>query len=361
MKKSVIFLFLISLIFMGCDSRKRAIGKSDEIFVVADTAEYLALEPTLIETFEKVIYTPQPENLFTLKRIPFENFDKIKNKKNVIIISPLNSNSLTAKYIKKNLSKDVRSLVEEDSLFVFNKYNLWANGQIVMILSGPDLEKLNNKILMNKDELIYYFQKFSNERLATSLYNGVYEKKLDEAKLLKEFGWTIFVQSDFQIAKKTSEDNFVWLRRAANSDMERWIFISWIENSTPALLNVDSLKSIRNRITKKYYRTSDEKTFVKITDNPFSVTVSEVDFGKKYSLLMQGFWQFEDFSGGGPFLSYSFYDPKSKRFYMVDGSIYAPKYFKKDLIQQVDVLLQSFKLKHELSLERIEDLFDELD
>jgi len=76
---------------------------------------------------------------------------------------------------------------------------------------------------------------------------------------------------------------------------------------------------------------------------------------------MQGFWKFQDNSGGGPFLNYSFFDPKSKRLYMIDGSIYAPKYFKKNLIQQVDVLLQSFMLKSEMSKERIEDLMDELD
>jgi hypothetical protein len=46
---------------------------------------------------------------------------------------------------------------------------------------------------------------------------------------------------------------------------------------------------------------------------------------------------------------------------MLDGSIYAPKYYKKRLIQQVDVLLQSFMTKEELSQEKIEELMSELD
>lgn len=349
------------MIFFGCNTKKRSFGKNDEIFVVADTMDYYELEPALVEVFEKVIYTPQPENLFTIKRIPFENFEKVKNKKNVIIIAPLNSSSSTAAYIKKNLTGNLKSLVEKDSLFVFNKYNLWANDQIVMTLTSPTIEKLNANILSNKNDLIYYFQKMSNQRLASSLYSSVYEKKKDEAALLKNFGWTIYVQADFQIAKISKDDNFVWLRRAANSDMERWIFVSWIDNSSPSLLNIDSLKLIRNKITEKFYRTTDENTYVRIADNPFEATVSEVNFNKKYALLMQGFWQFADFSGGGPFLSYSFFEPKSKRFYMIDGSIYAPKYFKKDLILQVDVLLQSFRLQSELTPSRVEELLDELD
>lgn len=64
---------------------------------------------------------------------------------------------------------------------------------------------------------------------------------------------------------------------------------------------------------------------------------------------------------GGPFVNYTFYDEKSKRIYMLDGSVFAPKYFKRNLIQQMDVLLQSFMTKDELSKDRIEDLLNSID
>ena len=64
---------------------------------------------------------------------------------------------------------------------------------------------------------------------------------------------------------------------------------------------------------------------------------------------------------GGPFINYTFYDEKSKRIYMIDGSIFAPKYFKRNLIQQMDITVQSFLTKDELSQERKEDLLDALD
>jgi hypothetical protein len=43
---------------------------------------------------------------------------------------------------------------------------------------------------------------------------------------------------------------------------------------------------------------------------------------------------------------------------MIDGSIYAPRYYKRNLIQQMDVTLQSFKTRAELSKERIEELLE---
>ena len=64
---------------------------------------------------------------------------------------------------------------------------------------------------------------------------------------------------------------------------------------------------------------------------------------------------------GGPFVNYTFYDEKSKRLYMIDGSVFAPKYFKRNLIQQMDVTIQSFLTKGELNKDRLEDLLDALD
>ena len=95
--------------------------------------------------------------------------------------------------------------------------------------------------------------------------------------------------------------------------------------------------------------------------DPFNLIVSEVNFNDKYALMTQGFWRFSDHDGGGPFISYTFYDEKTSRIYIIDGSIFAPRYYKKKLIQQVDVTIQSFMTKAELSEEKIEILMDELD
>ena len=69
-------------------------------------------------------------------------------------------------------------------------------------------------------------------------------------------------------------------------------------------------------------------------------------------------WELNIKGMGGPFINYTFYDEKSKRLYMLDGSVYAPKYYKRNLIQQMDVTLQSFMTENELSDDKKEDLLD---
>ncbi|QQS35087.1 MAG: DUF4837 family protein [Ignavibacteriales bacterium] len=354
--KVVLFLLAV-LLTAGCDSsNKPARGPEDEIFVVADSVEYEELKTALQTTFEKEIFTPQPEKLFLLKRISVNEIEKYKNRKNIVIAAPLNSNSNTSKFIGKVVDTLVQNQLNTDPDLLVKKYDLWAKGQLVTVLSAPSMQELEFKILKNKDNILYAYQKKSDERLFESLYNSRYEKKDVEGKLLRDFGWIIYVQADFQLALKRPDENFVWLRRSPNSDMERWIFVHWIDNATPEYLNGDSIKIIRDRVTKEFYKTSDDSSYVVIANDYFST--SEVNFNGRYAILTQGLWDLNIKGMGGPFINYTFYDEKTRRVYMLDGSVFAPKYFKRTLIQQMDVTLQSFLTESELSKERKEDLLD---
>lgn len=359
------FFFIISAIsfiylFTGCGSGKKpATGLEDEIYVVADSLEYEEIKLALQSTFEIEINTPLPEKLFTLKRISSNQIDKVKNKKNIVIVAPLNSGSYTSKYINSIIDEGVRKKLEEDDNFILHKYDVWAKNQLVTVLTAQTMQELEFKILKNKDNLLYTYQKISDKRLKESLYSPHYERKAIEGKLLHDYGWIIYVQADFKLAKSDPDGKFVWLRRSPGSDMERWIFVHWIDNASPEYLNADSVKAIRNRLTKKYYQTVDDSSYVVIADTFYTTT--EVNFNNRYALFTQGLWDLNIKGMGGPFINYIFYDEKSRRVYMLDGSIYAPKYYKRNLIQQVDVVLQSFYTKSELSQDRIDDLLGEID
>ena len=60
----------------------------------------------------KTIYTPQAENLFTLRRINIEDLPKFNKWKNILIISPLNTKTPTTEYIKSILDSTVLHLVK---------------------------------------------------------------------------------------------------------------------------------------------------------------------------------------------------------------------------------------------------------
>lgn len=353
-------LIIIVFLMVACNSsNKPAKGFEDEIFVIADSLEYIELKEALDSTFERIIYTPQPEKIFTLKRINPSQLNKYKRKKNILIAAPLNSGSKTSRFISSVVDSSLRNKMEVDSNFILIKNDLWAKNQIVAVISASSINGMKSKILNNSDDFLYTFQKISDERLFNSLYKAKYERKEIEGKLLKNYGWIIYVQADFHLALDKPEDNFVWLRRSPGSEMERWIFIHWIDNATPEYLNEDSIRVIRNRITKKYYLTSDNKGYVVIAEDYF--TINEVNFNDKYALFTQGLWDLNIKGMGGPFVNYVFYDEDTQRLYMLDGAVYAPKYYKRNLIQQMDVTLHSFRTEKELTKERKEELLDAIE
>ncbi|MBK7632654.1 MAG: DUF4837 family protein [Ignavibacteriales bacterium] len=362
MKKILIALSIFSSIyfFNGCDqSVKPATGFEDEIYVVADSLEFEDLKVALQAAFEVEINTPMPEKLFTIKRISSNLIDKVKNKKNIVIVAPLSSDSYTSQYIKSIVDKEIQKKLETDDNFIISKYDLWAKNQLVTVLSATNMQELEFKILKNKDNLLYAYQKISDKRLKESLYAPRYERQAIEGLLLRDYGWLIYVQADYKLAKNDPENKFVWLRRSPGSEMERWIFIHWIDNATPEYLNADSIKSIRNRMTKEFYQVRDDTAYVVLVDSFY--TTSEINFNNKYALYTQGLWDLNIKGMGGPFVNYTFYDEKSQRLYMLDGSLFAPKYYKRNLIQQIDVILQSFLTKDEISKDRADDLIDEID
>ncbi len=64
----IIVLAFLLFFLLNYKTEKTAKGFEDEILVVADSLEYEQLQKSLQSVFEKEIFTPQPEKMFTLKR-----------------------------------------------------------------------------------------------------------------------------------------------------------------------------------------------------------------------------------------------------------------------------------------------------
>jgi hypothetical protein len=342
---SFIISGLVLLIALsGCRSDKEAVGPDDKIFVVADSITYNKLKEALQSAFEKTIFTPHAEKSFELVRKDFSDIDEIKNFKNIILVSETNSSSKESNFITSILDNKQKEELTAGKKFVFLKKDLWKKDQLVMILTLPDLELLRQSITANNEFLMMYFHKESSKRILDALLNSDFERKDVEENLYKKYGWKIFIPANFDLALNIPNDKFVWLRSNTGNDFAKWVFIHWIDNASPELLTPDSIIYLRNRLTEKYFRSSDNKSFVTI--NLAFRKTDEANFNGHYALASQGLWEMSDKSKGGPFINYAFYDEKTRRLYILDGSIYAPKYQKKELIQQLDVMLQSFVAKH---------------
>jgi len=350
----IVIAFLLFVLLLRTES-KNAVGSEDEIFVVADSTEYEEFSQSLKSVFEKEISTPEKEKMFNLKRIDSDELKNKRSAKNIIVVAPGNSGSNTFQYIQNIKDTSVQNELKTDSEFVAFQYDVWAKNQVVAVISAPTPDELNENILSNSTKLFQTFQKKSDERLISNLYNPEFENKTIEGKLLKEFGWIIYIQKDFKILIENPKEKFVLFEKSQGNDLKLFFFVHWIDNPTPDYLNQDSIKIIRDRLTNKFFKSIGDSLYGTVSEDGF--IVNEVDFNGRYSLFTQGLWK-NEYNNSGPFVNYYFYDEKTQRIYMIDGSVFAPKYYKRNLIQQVDVTLQSFRTKAELSDKRIKELLD---
>jgi len=348
----IVLTFLLFFLF-SYKTEKTAKGFEDEILVVADSTEYEAFSQSLKSVFEKEISTPEKEKMFNLKRIDSDELKNKRSAKNIIVVAPSNSGSNTFQYIQNMKDTSIQKELKTDSEFVAFKYDVWAKNQVVAVISAPTPDELNKNILSNSTNLFQTFQQKSDERLISNLYNPEFENKAIEGKLLKEFGWIIYVQKDFKILLDNPKEKFVLFEKSQGSDLKLLFFIHWIDDATTDYLNQDSIKILRDGLTNKFFKSIGDSIYGFVSEDGF--IVNEVDFNGRYALFTQGLWK-NEYNNCGPFVNYFFYDEKTQRIYMIDGSVYAPKYYKRNLIQQMDVTLQSFRTKSELPEERIKEL-----
>ncbi len=354
MRNFLIFLVL-SALFISCSQLKpKSTGDETEIITYVDSLLYSEIQDQVKSVFHRLLYTPQPETLFTVKpEFQIYSIDELKTRKNIMFISTLDDKSGIGSYVLNMLDPASRELVEKDSAYMFLKKDLWSKGQIVLVLVSKDKETLLKHLKENRNEIYIYFRDEFFNRELEAIYSEGHNKKEIEKYFLEKYGWTILVQHDYYVAKDSAQEKFVWLRRRTPEDMERFIFIHWIDSieNPYRFFNQTWIAQKRNEITRKFYRTVDDSAWVIIAEDPESIRYLyffPVNFNGKYAIRVQGLWRFNDLTGGGPFVSYIFYDEKQKRLYFIDGSIFAPRYEKKKLIVQIDALLHTFKTATEI-------------
>ncbi len=339
----VLILGAAVLIGTSCQAPKpKAEGEEDEIIVFADDLTWNQLGALLREVLEDTVLTPQPERWYVLRREDFDQFSAYERFKNRVVVGTLDGAGPVSEFVTASLGTEARKKVEAGDESVINKYDSKARHQLLMFLIGPELKSLEASIRHRAQDILYFFKKMSLRRELVEIeLRSKYEKTEIQNGLESRYGWTMTVGHDYFVAIDSASERFFWMRRANPADLERWIFVHWIDSADVRKLEEPFVLAMRDSITKKFMRTIGDDAYVQIA--PYNLNIDKTSFQNRFAFETRGNWRFSDKSGGGPFVNYTFYDDSTRRIYMLDGSIFAPRVEKKKLILQVDGLLNTFR------------------
>lgn len=344
MRSSFLLLSVLLLLSScGISTQKEALGDNDVITVIADSSDYEELSDVIDNAFGQPFFTPQPETWFELRRHNLSALLEHNRGRNILIIAPLDGKNRMGEYMRSALDSSVQELVREGKEHVFVQKDLWYHGQTVVHLTGRTMAELRDFMAANAQQLEYYFKQAWDEREIARMRSLPREEEIEQ-RLLDEHGFSFTTIKSWFIAKDSAALNTVLLRRQAPAQTERWLMVHWIDTTNTALLTNAFAYETRNRLTEILYRTYDDSAWV-VIDSVNHLQFDEVNFQDRFAIRMKGLWRMSDYSMGGPFVSYLFYDEQQKRIYFIEGSVFAPKYEKKKLIQDVDVMIKTFRTR----------------
>lgn len=323
---------LLVVLLLGCFGKPPASGEDNQLFVVSDSDNWAALEGSIKDVFEKVIKTPQPEKLFEVHWVPPEKFSQFATRKNIAIVGILNAEGEINEKVSNMLSPEVKAKVADGSAFVFPKENPWAEKQLLVVLASTGFAELQEKLQDNKDYLYQLFEKKVLDETNAQMFSQLEQTELSD-KLLEDYGWSLRIQHDYFINIERVQDRFVMLRRSLPG-RERWLFVHWIEDGNPNIINEEWAMNTRDKLTTKFY----ENDFI---DRKHTAS-EEVDFLDRPALRLEGLWGNDEKIAGGPFRNYTFYDEQSGRIYMIDVAVWFPRGNKEPFLRQLDIIAHTF-------------------
>jgi len=335
LKKLFKILFVVLPIFaylqMGCETKTSSVGDFDQIIVFADSSIYLDFEDGLDEVFDQYVYTPIAEKSFYHKWSPINSMDPYKKRRNIILIGLLDQDDPISEYVKKMLSPELISKIENGEVFEIFREDIYAFDQMGIILCAADKKQFLTNLNTRSESIYKRLEEYHYNRLNRILFSGDEQFEIEEF-LIKKFGWTIRIPYAFQLVKTSKDSNFVWLKRPNPS---RSLFV-YRTRADKSLITEQWIRNIRDSLTSVYF----EKDSVLIGDT----YTLQTDFNGLPAKKMVGVWQNKHLYVGGPFRTYVFYEDKSDYIYFIDISVVAPDKSKKPYLDQLEVVARTFKL-----------------
>jgi len=332
MKKIIVFLFFSIFILFTCgEGRKGAKGAFDNVFVISNQEMQDTMKSTVDSCFIYGIRTPALQQYFQVGWVGMQKFDVYSEYKNVIFLANLDQEGQDQKYAKAILPDKQYQLAAKDSTYIFSIKNPFALNQTMIVIAGKNIERMKNHIRQQKD---WIYNKF-NKRYVNRIKNYIFGKEKDNKiinRLWDKYHWTFRALDGYKVIEE--QDNFIWLGRMHPF---RWISFSWEAGKKPKLFTKEGLLTKRQEIGAKYDSVGTDTS---------ALGSHYTNFKNYESLKLYGLWYHKNQTKGGPFATYSFYDKKTNRTFVVDFLLYNPGERSTNIFRRMEILVQTFTTEY---------------
>lgn len=325
-------LMLLALMVLGSCSmevkQERSTGKTNEILVVTNTKEMWEGEVGTVvrEYFEQSLPgLPQPEPMFRLFNVAEADFNKLfKAMHNILII-------------------DIDPTFKQP--LVETRRDHWSKPQRLIKITAPDFDSFKNTFDEHKTAFLKAFDELEIIRTNEQFEMAKSVKMINHIR--EKFGFSMQIPGGFEVASEN--DHFIWIKQGMHKvkqDVELGIFIYEEPYHDTIVFKPDRILDLRDSLTAIHIAGPSKGSYMAISKGIIDPVFSLKDgFPSPYAIETRGLWMVRNDFMGGPFISYTFVDPKLEKLFTVDAYVYNPGDIKRNFIRQMEAIINSIKFE----------------
>lgn len=313
-KKSILYLGIF-VVFSGCgrSALPHSAGRRDDVVLI--TPEEIQTD-SLKNSLEREIFLPTREEVYRIHEYSPDLFQQYQYWRNLVIIGWLGND-----YIDNILSDDVKTTIRKEGGYLFQEEDMWVKLQSIIIIVGKNREETQRMVNTYGNIIYNVFREKEKERFNKVLYIEGIEK--EKTKKMRDLLGASFDIPLGYVLSKEKEHFMTYIRKNPARLVTLYYRYEPIINPV----------SFRDSLFKQEFE--GDIVYMKETQ------IDTVEFKKIKTIKIEGIWQNTEKVMGGPFVSYVF--EKDGIWYYLDGHIFAPGKKKWPYLDEVDILLHTFK------------------
>jgi hypothetical protein len=218
------------------------------------------------------------------------------------------------------------------------KYNKFAKPQTVVIIQGKNVKNIVDLIEKNSNSIISALKQGEITENQRRIKKSLFDDKIIQEK----FKATIKISSAYNVI--TKERNFLWLRKELTNGYMNLIMYEIdqkrVEQNKEFLKNIIKIKdSVGVNI-----QTSAKETFI-ITEEKYEPYFASIKIKNNNAFETKGIWMMKNEFMAGPFINYAIFNPKTKKYLILEGFVYDPSSTnKRDLMLELEAMIKSIEI-----------------
>ena len=327
-------------------AKSTALGKMNQIVVISDQDVWEGAIGDSVEYYFESSYPilPTPESFFDLRHFTTTELENEKLRRELrtyLVVADLSdTDSETTQMIRKDLGETkYLAALEKDGPTNSVGIDKWARNQLVIYLYGNGEEALAEAIQRSFSAIAKRIHLHDKKQLEAQVYGRAENFGLTR-KLEENMGIQMRVPGEYVVALEKPEENMIWLRKDDSKSVLNLV-IKKLEYNNKDQISKSAIKTLRDAFGKEYVSTDVAGSFMQTNDVDLPMYEYTIDINGMYTLETRGIWEINNDFLGGPFASYLILAPNQKDLYFIDSFVYAPGKNKRDLMQQLELMVKS--------------------